>query len=373
MAQKGKFSQQPAANQKKKKKSGKRGLLIFLIILLTLLLAAMVFGVVYVEKILGGISTFDPQSTMSDEEASALMESQVFAETFEGELETEPSEWNLVDTPEEIIYSDDIINILLIGQDTRNAAQKGLTDTLILCTINTQTKRLVMTSFLRDMWVQIPGKSGGTYGERINTAYPVGGLDRLLNTLTINFGVKVDHAVEIDFSGFQQIVDALGGVEIELTKAEAKHMNDQYGWGSRLSEGTRNLTGEEALAYARIRAIDSDIQRSNRQRVVLMKLFEKVKTMNMTEANKLVNVVVPLITTDMSNSEIISYVVELLPLLPELEVITQRIPAGEETTDGYYYWANKGTEEEPKYVIVPVLETNRELLKQTIGAETDAE
>jgi len=372
MARKGKFMKQPVVEKKKKKSRG-RGLLVFLIVLLTLLLAGMVAGVVYVEKVLGGIAAFDPDSTLSSEDANALMESQGFAETFEGDLITEPTEWNLADSPEEIIYSDDIINILLIGQDTRDAKQKGLTDTLILCTVNTQTKRLVMTSFLRDMWVQIPGKSGGTYGERINTAYPVGGLDRLLNTLKINFGVQVDHAVEIDFSGFQQIVDALGGVEIELTAKEAKHMNDQYGWGSRLSEGVRNLNGEEALAYARIRAIDSDIQRSNRQRTVLTKLFEKVKTMSLTEANKLVNAFVPLITTDMTDSEIIRYVVELLPLLPELEVITQRIPAGDATTDGYYNWANKGTEEDPKYVIIPVLETNRELLKQTIGAEANAE
>ena len=371
MAKKGKFSKQTAAQ--KKKKSGKRGLLIAVIILLTILLAGMIGGIVYVEKVLGGIQSFDPDSTMSDEEASALINDQTFADSFEGELITEPSEWDLADSEDEIIYSDDIINILLIGQDTRDAKQKGLTDTLILCTINTQTKRLVMTSFLRDMWVQIPGKSGGTYGERINTAYPVGGLSRLLDTLKLNFGIQVDHAVEIDFSGFQQVVDALGGVEIELTAKEAKHMNDQYGWGSRLSEGLRNLTGEEALAYARIRAIDSDIQRSNRQRNVLSKLFEKVKTMNLSEANKLVNTVVPLITTDMTNSEIINYVVELLPLLSELEVITQRIPAGDATTDGYYYWANKGTEEEPKYVILPVLETNRELLKQTIGSEADAE
>ena len=371
MAKKGKFSKQTAAQ--KKKKSGKRGLLIAVIILLTILLAGMIGGIVYVEKVLGGIQSFDPDSTMSDEEASALINDQTFADSFEGELITEPSEWDLADSEDEIIYSDDIINILLIGQDTRDAKQKGLTDTLILCTINTQTKRLVMTSFLRDMWVQIPGKSGGTYGERINTAYPVGGLNRLLDTLKLNFGIQVDHAVEIDFSGFQQVVDALGGVEIELTAKEAKHMNDQYGWGSRLSEGLRNLTGEEALAYARIRAIDSDIQRSNRQRTVLSKLFEKVKTMNLSEANKLVNTVVPLITTDMTNSEIINYVVELLPLLSELEVITQRIPAGDATTDGYYYWANKGTEEEPKYVILPVLETNRELLKQTIGSEADSE
>lgn len=354
----------------KRKGNGTRVVLIVLIILLSLVLAALVGGVVYVEKVLGGVQNFDPDSTLSQEELDALMQNQQYAESYEGTLGTEPSEWNLVDNQDEFIgYSDDIINILLIGQDTRNAAQKGLTDTLILATINTQTKKLVMTSFMRDMWVQIPGKNG-IYSERINTAYPVGGLDRLTETLKINFGVQVDHSVEIDFSGFREVVDALGGVEIELNAAEAKHMNDQYGWGSRLSAGLRNLNGEEALAYARIRAVgNADFERTDRQRTVLLKLFEKVKDMNLSEANKLVNAFVPLITTDMTNSEIINYVVELLPLLPELEIVTQRIPAGSATTDGYYQWGDKGTEEQPQYVIIPILEKNRELLQQTIGVE----
>ena len=354
---------------KKRKGNGVRIFLIVMIILLSLLLAALVGGVIYVEKVLGGIQGFESASTLSPEEIDSLVQDQGYAETFDGELGTEPSEWNLVDSEDEMIgYSDDIINILLIGQDTRNANQKGLTDTLIVASINTNTKKLVLTSFLRDMWVQIPGTKG-IYSERINTAYPVGGLQRLVDTLMLNFGVKIDHSVEIDFSGFKEVVDALGGVEIDLTAAEAKHMNDQYGWGSRLSAGVRNLNGEEALAYARIRAIDSDIARSDRQRTVLLKLFDKVKTMSITDANKLVNAFIPLITTDMNNSEIVSYVVELLPLLPELEIVTQRIPAGDSTTDGYYWWGNKGTEETPKYVIIPILEANRELLKKTIGAE----
>lgn len=353
-----------------RKGKGTRTVLIVLIVLLSLLLTTVVGGLVYVENVLGGINNFGPFRELTEEEIAAL-ESQEGADSYEGPLVSD--DLNLVDSKEETItYSDDIINILLIGQDTRDAKQKGLTDTLILVTVNTQTKKLVMTSFLRDMWVQIPAKNGnGTYGQRINTAYPVGGLQRLTDTLKLNFGLKVDHSIEIDFSGFKQVVDALGGVEIELTAAEAKHMNDQYGWGSRLSEGTRLLNGEEALAYARIRYIDNDIQRSNRQRTVLTKLFEMIKDINLTEANKLVNAFVPLITTDMTNSDIVNYVVELLPLLPELEIITQRIPAGDATTDGYYNWANKGTEEEPTYVIIPNLENNRKLLEQTIGAEAE--
>lgn len=373
MANNGKFSNQSAKPAKKKGNSA-RIVLIVLIVLLSLLLAVLVGGVVYVEKVLGGIGSFDTDSTMSSEELAALLASENYAESFEGTLGTEPENWNLIQGNEEVFgHSEEIINILLIGQDTRNAAQKGLADSLILCSINTQTKKLVLTSFLRDLWVQIPSTKGDyTYGERINTAYPVGGLEVLDETLKLNFGVAVDHNIEIDFAGFQEVVDALGGVEIELTAAEAKHMNDQYGWGSRLSAGVRNLTGEEALAYARIRAIDNDFNRSNRQRIVLEKLFEKVKNMSLTEANKLVNAFIPLITTDMTNSEIINYVVELMPLLPELEIITQRIPAGEATTDGYYQWGNKGTEEDPKYVIIPILEKNRELLRNTIGVESEA-
>ena len=123
-----------------------------------------------------------------------------------------------------------------------------------------------------------------------------------------------------------------------------------------------HLTGEQALGYARIRKIDSDFYRTERQRIVLNKLFEKVKGMGVTELLFLAKEFIPLITTDMTNSEITGYIMELAPILPELEVVTQRIPV-----DGSWWGSNVGTEEQPMYVIYCNLTKNRELLRDTIG------
>lgn len=362
MAKYGKFSKQP----EKKKGNGARVVLIVLIVLVSLLLALMVGGVIYYETLMGGINRFDDNDgTLSSDDLAAVLGSDYNPETIDPNA-TEVTEWVPVESGEQFGDTEEIINILLIGQDSRNQTSKGLADSLILCSVNTETKKLVMTSFLRDMWVQIPSQTteGSYFYERINTAYPAGGLEALNETLLHNFGVVVDHAIEIDFSGFKEVVDAMGGVDIELTKSEARHLNSQYGWGSRMSEGMQHLDGEEALAYARIRAIDNDFNRSNRQRVVLEKLLEKVKTMNLSEANNLVQTVIPLITTDMTNAEIAQYVVDLLPMLADLDVITQTIP-----TEGAYRNTNKGTEEQPKWVLAVDFEKNRELLRSTIGVE----
>lgn len=361
MAKGGKFLKQSA----KKRSNGARVVLIVLIVLVSLLLALLLGGMFYYETLMGGINRFEEDSTTPSGDLAEVLGSDYNPETIDPSA-TDATEWVPVESGSQFGDSEEIVNILLIGQDSRNSNVKGLADSMILCSINKDTKKLVMTSFLRDMWVQIPSqeKEGSYFYERINTAYPTGGYKALSETLLHNFGVVVDHCVEIDFSGFQEVVDAMGGVDIELTKSEARHMNNQYGWGSRLSEGLQHLNGEEALAYARIRKIDSDFGRANRQRVVLEKLLEKVKTMNLSQANKLVQTVIPLITTNMTNGEITQYVVDLLPMLMDLELITQTIPA-----EGAYRNVNKGTEEEPKYVLSVDFEKNRELLRNTIGVE----
>lgn len=358
MSKNGKFLKKPA----KRRGNGARVVLIVLIVIVSLLLALLLGGMFYYETLMGGINRFEEDATTPSEDLIEVLGSDFNPET----IDPDETQWVPVESGSQIGDSEDIINILLVGQDSRKSNVKGLSDSMIVCTVNTQTKKLVMTSFLRDMWVQIPSqkKEGSYYYERINTAYPTGGHKALAQTLEHNFGVVVDHCVEIDFSGFKDVVDAMGGVDIELTKSEARHMNNQYGWGNRMQEGLQHLNGEEALAYARIRAIDNDFNRSNRQRIVLEKLLEKVKTMSLTEVNKLVQTVVPLITTDMTNAEITQYVVELLPMLMDLELITQTIPM-----EGGYRNVNKGTEEEPKYVLSVDFEMNRELLRSTIGVE----
>ena len=178
-----------------------------------------------------------------------------------------------------------------------------------------------MVSFLRDTYVYIPG-----YGsEKLNAAYAHGGFSCLNETLAVNFGVHIDANVEVDFSGFQQVIDLLGGVSINLTQKEADYMNQNHGWN--LSAGVNYLNGEKALAYSRIRKIDMDAIRAQRQRTVLMALINKYKDKSVTEMIVLLDDILPLITTNMTNEQIIGYVKELFPMLRGTSITMQQIPA----------------------------------------------
>ena len=222
---------------------------------------------------------------------------------------------------------------------------------MILCTVNKEKKTLTMTSFLRDLYVQIPGYMDN----RLNATYAFGGMPLLNETLALNFGIHIDGNIEVDFSGFREIVDIMGGVRIKLTNREAHHLNVNNDWA--LSAGENLLNGEEALAYARIRKIDNDFGRTDRQRKVLTQLLEQSRSMTISQATTLLTKVLDLITTDMDNSQITSYVWEMLPLLKDLKIVTQHIPA-----EGAY----KSAWIRGMAVLVPDLEQNRQILRESL-------
>ena len=271
----------------------------------------------------------------------------------------DPGDVNWGGEPTATVGGDEIINILLVGQDARAGQGRQRSDSMILCTFNTGANTLTMTSFLRDTYVQIPGYSDN----RLNVPYVLGGFSLLNETLELNFGVHVDANIEVNFSGFASIIDAMGGVSIELTSAEAQYLNRRgnwdvpgvYNWS--LTKGVNLLTGEQALAYSRIRYLDSDFGRSNRQRKVLTALLEKCKGMNLLELNNLVDTLLPYVTTDMTNEQIVSYVRELLPMLASVQLHTQYIPAD----NAYTLTMIRGMS-----VLLPDLEKNRQILFNTL-------
>ncbi len=212
---------------------------------------------------------------------------------------------------------EDLINILLIGQDKRPGQGRQRSDSMILCSFNPETNELSMISFLRDLYVQIPGYSDN----RLNAAYVFGGFPLLKSTLNTNFGVTVDGCVEVDFNGFKNVIDTIGGVDIELTEAEAKIIGD----GAKA--GKSHLDGEHALMYARIRKLDSDFGRTERQRNVLNAVFSKLKDSSVSELLGLVNTILPMITTDMTNVQITSLAVKYAPSLINLKISTYHVPA----------------------------------------------
>ena len=209
-----------------------------------------------------------------------------------------------------------LLNFLLVGQDRRPGEGRQRSDTMILISINTKTKQVSMISFLRDLYVQIPGYTDN----RLNAAYVFGGFPLLKKALYINFGISVDGCFEVDFVGFTALIDQIGGVDVSLTAAEA----NRIGKGTR--EGMNHLNGAQALAYARIRKIDSDFQRTNRQRTVLLAAFDKVKTLGVTEIIQLLDAALPFLTTDMTNADIYSTAIKLLPMVTSVSIKTYHIP-----------------------------------------------
>lgn len=342
-----------------KRKSAKRGILIALVVFLSIVLALLLAVTIFMTRFFNSIEKVDPnQETMSQEQIDAILkeETEPTDPDYTGEALTS-DDVVLSDTPVDAVETgDDVINILLVGQDTENLSQRSRSDSMILCTINKSAGTLTMTSFMRDMYVKIPE----FYDQRMNVAYLLGGFDALYDTLEHNFGVQVDNGVAVNFASFQKVIDAVGGVEVELTAAEANHLNMQnYTWG--LFEGVNILTGETALAYSRIRALQGgDFNRTNRQRTVMMAILDKAKDMPVTELYNLIETLIPMVITDMSNAEIIDAAMELAPMLQDLEIISQRVPID----DGYRMTMIDGMS-----VLLPDLEVNREFLADTIGID----
>lgn len=217
--------------------------------------------------------------------------------------------------------SKNIINILLIGQDTEDSSVRGRSDSMILVTFNIKAKTVTFTSFMRDAYVKIPGYPSN----KLNHAYQYGGMSLLNETLYANFGVEVDGDVEINFSSFRNVIDLLGGVEISLTQKEVNYMNHLTEWN--LKVGMNRLTGEQALVYARLREIDSDYKRSERQRTVLLALADAYKDQPTDRMLELLDDVMGLVRTNMTNGQMWDYGLKVVSILSSARYGSQRIPA----------------------------------------------
>lgn len=322
--------------------------------ILALVLIVMVFATAYVHYLLSRINRVSGEDeTLSSADAATLGDD--VDPDFTGPSVDHTDVTHSTVPEDELNKAEHIVNIMLIGQDRREGEPRQRSDAMILCTFNQENHTITMTSFLRDTYVQIPGYGG----EKLNAAYAYGGFSLLKQTLAVNFGVHVDACAEVDFGRFKQVIDLLGGVDIELTEKEANHLNEKNGWN--LPSGWVHMDGEEALQYARIRKIDMDAYRAGRQRKVLMALIDAYKNKSMSEMLGLVDDILPLITTDMTDSEIIGYVLDLFPLLASSTINTQQIPAA-----GTYEEMTVGKVSAAK---VPDMETNRQILKEILGYE----
>ncbi|MBR4436014.1 MAG: LCP family protein [Clostridia bacterium] len=171
----------------------------------------------------------------------------------------------------------DVINILIIGTDRRSEKENGRSDTMMLLSYNKKTRSAKIVSFLRDCYVYIPGKNRWN---RLNAAYSWGGPGMLINTINYNFGLDIKRYIRVDFNGVVSLVDAVGGLDVELTVREIQYINS----GVRdvpkipLEAGVHHLNGKQVLRHARNRRVGSvDWSRTERQRKLMYSLLERAK------------------------------------------------------------------------------------------------
>lgn len=219
-----------------------------------------------------------------------------------------------------VVSDSDVTNILLVGEDLRDEVENtdqsnGNTDVIMMISVNTAKGTVTTTSFMRDIYLQIPG----FYATRINAAYSMGGIPLLKQTIQDNFSIKIDRYLKVNFYSFIDIVDAIGGLDIKISKEEAigmcaplgeqnKYLNNKYGTDYIKKGGRIHMNGNQALAYARLRMVgNSDWERTQRQRTVIDLIANKARDLPLTELNSLLNKVLGKIKTDLTDAEIAYY------------------------------------------------------------------
>lgn len=204
----------------------------------------------------------------------------------------------------ELFGEKSVKNILVVGQDRRPGEDRQRSDSMILCSINSDTKEIILTSFMRDLYVEIPEHGGN----RLNAAYSIGGKELLNKTIEQNFDIEIDSNVEVDFDGFINVLAAIGDLEIELRQEEADVINADIA-PHNLVEGINKMNPEQLLDYARLRKVgNKDYERTERQRKIIMAAFKKVQDMNMAQIIALAIKVLPYVETEMPINEITEYI-----------------------------------------------------------------
>lgn len=350
-------------------------ILIILGVVLGILAAAVVAAGIYWYSMLDliGKASENTVPTLTPEEIEEILgtESSTLPPT-------EPEEtWPLV------LSDQNITNIMLVGQNYREDEPNKLSDTMILCSINRETNTLTMVSIMRDLYVPLPAYAGHSGGRnRINVCYALGstwtrssqgGMEMLAKCVEQNFGVHVDHTIEFSFDSFAAIIDAIGGVDVEVSEAEANYMTKRVGYVGEIHPGYQTLSGYEALAYARIRKIDNDRQRAARQQSIITSIIDKCRNRNLLELHDLAVSILPMIITDMTSQEITDYLWELIPMVKDIELARLTIPVDNKTLP-HSMW---GKSLELYGYTTSVIECNRKLngayLRNALGIPEETE
>lgn len=260
-----------------------------------------------------------------------------------------------------------VSNVLLIGTDSRDLSQeRGRSDSMILASINKKTRELTLTSFLRDSYVYIDDEYG--YG-KLNAAYSYGGAGLLMDTIESNYGVRIDDYILISFAACANVIDAVGGVKLDLTDEEADAVNEIL--ISEVNElmgddrnddlldcgGKQKLDGKQALSYSRIRYVgNADFERASRQRTVMTQVLKKA-AVNPVAMARIFVTALPELSTNLSVGKSYGYTLRAPFLLIGYQLKTQQIPA-----DDTFY----GDDVDGESVLRVDCDANRQVLKDTV-------
>ncbi len=202
--------------------------------------------------------------------------------------------------------SKNVVNVLLIGADSRKGTNTGNTDVMMLVSLNKKTKQIKLVSLMRDSYLYIEGKNN-SYCTKLNAAFSMGGPETLMNTIENNYKIEIDNFVMVNFESFKSIIEAMDGITVDVKKYEANYANNRYKLSMPYGDDV-TLNGEEALAFCRIRGCDADgdISRTRRQRSVIDAMISRVKNASVSDLNNYLNALLPYIYTGFSKSEILS-------------------------------------------------------------------
>lgn len=326
-----------------------------LIVILSLLLAVLIVIAAAISFVLDNLGRFDDPAQLPDD-ATPITDEFDTDSTIAGQETIQTMAATDVTFQEmDMLEGEDIVNIMLIGDDSRPGEGRARSDSMILVTLNPQKNAIQMTSFMRDTYVQIPGY----VNNRLNAAYRYGGNELMNETFRINFGIQIDGNVMVNFDEFTTIIDMLGGVELELNQEEVNYMRNNG--CPDIVVGMNHMDGEETLVFVRMRYVSGgDYGRTERQRRVLGAVVESMQDSSIATITALIKDLLPHVVTNLTDAQILSYATTGVALLANgAEIQTHRIPED----DAHY-----GAMIDGMSVLVPDLEECRSDLERFIYA-----
>ena len=287
-----------------KPKKKRRGWLIALLSVLILFLLLAGAAALFVNSKLSLIDYSDG-SIENSVLPGEIQKEEEFSVDLSGLEEREPSELPRGETASD----EDVLNVLILGTDERTVEfSAARADSIILLSLNLKDHTARLVSLERGMGVPIlEGEYAGEY-DWLTHCFRYGGASLMLKEVQTCFNVDVSHYVRLNFTSVKTIVDLLGGIDVELTYAEANYLS---GGSFSLTAGMNHLNGETALAYARLRAIDSDWSRVKRQRTVIQACMDNIKDADMKTLNSLCDAILPYVQTNFTKLEILHLMTQL--------------------------------------------------------------